>query len=159
MNSPVKSKSSFVALLQQVQSDFLDISFKSSDTFYWTSDEQTIYYDSQAENAAWSLLHELGHMVHDHSTYNSDSRLVRMEVEAWEAAIKFGTKYGVNIDEEYVQDCIDSYRNWQYARSKCPKCEQAGVEPKSGQYKCFNCGNSWRVTDSRFCRAYRIQTN
>lgn len=94
-------------------------------------------------------------MTHNHTSYSSDTRLVGIEVEAWDAAIILAKKYDISVDEDYVQDCLDSYRKWQHDRSKCPKCQMAGLEVKNGEYKCFNCQNQWHVTPNRFCRAYR----
>ena len=155
MNMPVKNISSFQNLLESVKSDYPDISFESSEAFRWSDENRTIFYDPQSEYAVWSLLHELGHMISHHQGYSTDTRLVRMEVEAWEKAKELSNKYGQSIDEEYIQDCIDSYRNWQYQRSTCPQCDQTGMEKISGNYTCINCRNQWKVTPNRFCRVYR----
>lgn len=154
-HAQIKQKSKFSALLTQIKHDFPDIKFVSDQSFYWSASDQTIHYCSTAENPAWSLLHELGHMTHNHTSYNSDLRLVSIEVEAWDAAMTLAKKYDLSINEEYVQDCLDSYRKWQHDRSKCPKCSMAGLEVKNGDYRCFNCQNQWRVTPNRFCRSYR----
>lgn len=153
MNLPVKS--SFGSLLKQLSVDFPDINFEPDKTFRWSSESHTVFYNSSSRYAPWSLLHEVGHMVRGHSGYKSDAALVRMEVEAWEEALELAGRYGIEIDEDYVQDCIDSYRNWQYSRGKCPVCSLTGVERADGQYKCINCGEQWRVTTNRFCRVYR----
>lgn len=162
MNSHAKIKTesarvepAFKELLKRVRSDFPDISFKSAEAFSWSAEDSVIFYDTKAERPAWSLLHELGHMEHGHNNYNTDAALVRMEVEAWEAAKLFATRYGLVIDEEHIQDCIDSYRDWRHGRSTCPVCLQTGIEKERGLYNCFNCRNTWRVTNNRFCRVYR----
>lgn len=155
MSSHSKLKNNFSSLLKQVSRDFPDINFKPGDTFRWSSETNTVYYDVSADHACWSLLHEAGHVSRGHSGYKSDSRLVRMEVEAWETALQIAGRYGITIDEDYVQDCIDSYRNWQYSRSKCPRCAQTGAEHTNGLYKCINCREEWQVSPNRFCRVYR----
>jgi hypothetical protein len=157
MNSHVKSKTknSFSALFTAVEADFPTVRFKLADIFSWSAEEKTIYYDPKADHAAWSLLHELGHMKHEHNTYSTDARLIRMEVEAWQAAKLYAKHYGQTISDEHIENCMDSYRNWQHLRSKCPICTQTGVEKKSGSYHCINCQHNWNVTTSRFCRVYR----
>lgn len=155
MNSPAKSKLSSV--LKLVKQDFPDVYFASGEIFSWSAEERTIYFQPFAEDGIWLLFHELGHMKHEHNTYNSDARLVRMEVEAWESAKELARTYDFPIDDEFIEDCMDSYRSWQYLRSKCPTCSQAGMERSSGNYFCINCRNEWRVTDNRFCRAYRMK--
>ncbi|MGI9027264.1 MAG: hypothetical protein ACR2FM_00235 [Candidatus Saccharimonadales bacterium] len=157
-SSNTKQKNSFAQLLKQIQNDFTDVIFTSSDSFYWSGESRTIYYDVAGQDPAWSLLHELGHMVRAHNTYNSDTRLVQMEMEAWETAKQLAPRYGLTISDTHIQDCIDSYRSWQHLRSKCPKCEQAGIEKQGGRYHCINCQHNWRVTDKRFCRVYRMKT-
>lgn len=155
MSSLGKTKNSFNVLLKQIKLDYPAISFKPANNFRWSSESRTVFYDKSSKYAEWSLLHELGHMVNEHNRFLSDSALVRMEVQAWDTAIKLAGGYGFDIDEEYVQDCIDSYRNWQYTRSTCPQCALTGVERTNGQYICINCRESWKVTTNRFCRVYR----
>ena len=162
MNSPtntVKVASNFARLLEKVSRDFPKIEFKLSDTFCWSDEDQSICYDPDAEHAIWSLLHELGHMHYKHDRYTTDVMLVRMEVEAWEKAKELGSHYDHAIDEDHIQDCIDSYRNWQHRRSTCPECEQTGIEKTSGTYLCINCRTTWKVTANRFCRVYRQRLN
>lgn len=156
MSLPARTQNSFADLLMQVGLDFPDIRFEGSGTFCWSADTGTVHYDENADFASWSLLHEIGHMSGKHSDYSSDAMLVRMEVEAWETAKQLGDKYGFSIEEDYVQDCIDSYRDWQHKRSACPACTQTGFEQTSGQYMCFNCQSTWKVTTNRFCRVYRL---
>lgn len=155
MSLPTKTKNSFEPLLQRMKEDFPDIGFKPDETFKWSSESRTVYYNSSFKYAAWSLLHELGHMLSNHAAYKSDSALVRMEVEAWDKALELANRYGCLIDEEHIQDCIDSYRNWQYMRSMCPRCAQTGLERSNGRYTCINCREAWNVTTNRLCRVYR----
>lgn len=157
MNLPAKLKTSkgFSGLITQIKRDFPGVRFEIADTFSWSAEDQTIYYEPRAEYAAWSLLHELGHMKHAHNTYSTDARLIRMEIEAWETAKQLAKNYGQAISDEHIESCMDSYRNWQHLRSKCPVCTQSGVETKSGSYHCINCQHNWNVTMNRFCRVYR----
>jgi hypothetical protein len=60
----------------------------------------------------------------------------------------------VIIDEEHIQNCLDTYRDWLHKRSTCPRCDSHGLQT-SEQYKCYNCRAVWRVGNERFCRAYR----
>ena len=157
MNTPAKSKSDFDGLLAKLKQDYPDISFQPDSHFRWSAENKTVYYDPDAENPTWSLLHEIGHVIGSHNTYNTDSMLVRMEVEAWQKAKEIAAGYGREIDEDYIEDCIDSYREWQYKRSMCPVCGLTGMEKPGGEYRCFNCGKTWNVTKNRFCRVYRKQ--
>lgn len=155
MNSPVNSKINFSSLLSRLKADFPEINFELAESFRWSAENQTVYYTPEGDYAPWTLLHEVGHMISQHTSYKTDSALVQMEVEAWQKAADLASRYNTTIDEDYIQDCIDSYRNWQYQRSKCPVCLQTGIEKPRGQYKCINCANTWKVSINRFCRVYR----
>jgi hypothetical protein len=53
---------------------------------------------------------------------------------------------------------LDTYRDWLYKRSICPTCTAKCLQQGDFvHYRCFNCHTTWRVTASRFCRAYRRQ--
>lgn len=142
-------------LLKQLKTDFPDIAFVKAEMFSWSAKEKTVFFIPETKNGAWSLLHEAGHMYEQHSTYMSDIELLRMEIEAWQAAKKLAARYGYKIDEDHIEHCLDSYRDWLYQRSKCTRCLQAGLEQSTGQYRCINCGHRWEVGHDRFCRIYR----
>jgi hypothetical protein len=157
MSSLASLKNNFQALLARIRQDYPDISFEPDETFRWSSKDRIVYYNPDAENAAWSLLHELGHMLEGHQGYKTDRKLVLIEVEAWSRAEELALHYDCPIDPDYIQDCLDSYRYWQHERSTCPRCSQTGVEQTSGNYHCINCQKDWQVTPNRFCRVYRKQ--
>lgn len=94
-------------------------------------------------------------MLLGHRTYQSDFELLKMEVLAWQKAKSLARRYDVSIRQEHIERCLDSYRDWLHARSKCRSCEQAGIEKTPGKYQCLNCSFSWKVTPERFCRVYR----
>lgn len=150
-----KSESDLKNLLEKINADYPSLTFKKSDHFRWSPEDRTIFYYPKSSTAAWSLLHETGHMICGHAAFKSDIGLLRMEVAAWHEARKLAELYGLSIDEEYIEKCLDSYREWIYRRSSCPVCTQAGIEKKTGLYVCINCRNQWRVTNARFCRVYR----
>lgn len=135
--------------------EFPSIKFVQSDTFSWDPDSLTIYYTDGSKNNIWSLIHEVGHMTLDHTTYKSDFALLKMESQAWHKAKTIAKKHKINIDSEYIEKCLDSYRDWIYERSKCRECLQTGLEIKTGIYKCINCNFRWKVSPERFCRVYR----
>ncbi len=158
MNSPVKQNHPFESLLEQVRADYPSVTFQIDSLFCWSKDTGTIYYNPKDPDPSWSLLHELGHMQCNHSSYRLDNALIAMEMEAWETAGVIAEHYGCAIDPEHIQDCLDSYRTWQHTRSRCPTCAQTGVQTQSEQYHCINCGNDWLVSSERFCRTYRRQS-
>ena len=151
----LQSNNNRKTLLQRFRKEYPDILFVPSDNTYWDSEKKTIFYQLSSENFLWSVLHELGHAQQQHSTYKNDLQLLIMEKEAWSAAKELGNKFQVKFDENYVEDCLDSYRDWLHRRSLCPVCNQTGIQNDSLQYICLNCKSKWEVSISRFCRSYR----
>lgn len=128
------------------------------EAFSWSPASQTITYKPGGQQKAWSLFHELAHALLGHKTYETDFELLLLEVAAWERAKELANQYKVAIDEERIQDCIDTYRDWLYQRSSCPTCDNTSLQQNAVTYQCFNCGTTWTVTASRFCRPYRLTT-
>ena len=144
-------------ILKKLKKDFPDIAFVSSERFYWSPKDSTVYYDKTKQDTAgeWALVHELSHGILGHKTYHTDFELLQLEVDAWDKAKEVAHTYGITINEDHVQDCLDTYRDWLHARSKCPACGDHGLQERSGDYECINCNTSWHVSTERFCRAYR----
>jgi len=142
-------------LIPKLRREFPHIKFIKSSTFKWDPDELKIYYSPKLKNGTWSLLHEVGHMVLEHSNYRSDFSLLKMEAQAWHKAKEIAAKHAVEINSEHIEKCLDSYRDWLYARSSCRECLQTGLEISTGLYRCINCNFRWKVTPERFCRVYR----
>jgi hypothetical protein len=145
-------------LVLQLTADFPKLKFQPGNDFYWSSKTNEIFYKVKASNkqAAWSLLHETGHALLEHKTYQADIALIKMEVEAWAEAKKLGLKYNIKIGEDHIDKCLDTYRDWLYKRSICPNCNSKSIQQNDFiHYRCFNCHTVWKVSTSRFCRSYR----
>lgn len=149
----------FSKLLAQLTDDVSDVTFSKSEYFYWSPYDRTVYYRDDSENdkhAVWTLLHETAHGILDHFDFKSDFQLIKLEAEAWEKTLLLCQQYDIQPPHaDYIQDCIDTYRNWQYRRSLCPECDSGGVQTAPDTYRCIGCHNHWRVTKQRFCRSYR----
>lgn len=146
-------------LLKQLKSSYPDIQYKIRDKYCWSPTELVVGYPSQRSYSdkfdEWSLLHETSHAILGHKHYSTDLELLFKEVEAWETAVKIGKQYGIVIDDDHIQDCLDTYRDWLYKRSKCPECACTGLQHDQNTYKCINCQTAWSVTAERFNRPYR----
>ena len=145
-------------MVLKLQGDFPEITFAADSSFYWSPKKQTVHYQEEAKNekqSTWALLHEVGHALLGHRDYVSDFNLLQLEIEAWEQAKKLAHTYKVAIDENHIQDCLDTYRDWLYQRSTCPRCTSSSLQIDTRQYSCLNCNEVWRVSRSRKCRTYR----
>lgn len=144
-------------LLARLGSAFPALRFDESGDFYWSSDKQTIFYAPirTCEDAA-TLLHEVAHALLGHHSFSDDVALLKRENDAWShARLVLSPRFAVAIEEEAIQGHLDTYREWLYARSLCPACNQTGLQTGSLLYNCVNCLSSWRVNDARTCRLRR----
>lgn len=156
MDASTSQRETMKELVLKLQRSHPELSFVEGDAFQWSPSRKEITYAKGSDTSStWSLLHEVSHALLEHTTYRSDMELLQKEVQAWEHAQKISDKYAIVIDQDFVQDCLDSYRDWLYKRSSCPSCSLQGVQDASGQYSCINCKHTWVVTAERFCRPYR----
>ena len=148
-------------LIKQIQADFPDITFEAGSHFSWHAKTRHVSYlpDADDPRSLWALLHELGHALLNHTDFSSDIELLNIEVAAWAEAHRLAEKYGITIDQNYIEDNLDSYRDWLHVRATCPTCYERSLQIDRHTYRCHNCGTEWRVTRSRLCRPYRRKTS
>lgn len=146
--------------LETLRATYPDISFVASDEFRWSPDASTVYAGSlDSENALYLLLHETGHALARHTTYTQDIHLLKLEREAWDIAKKkLAPQFDVEIPDDFIEDTLDTYRDWLYARSLCPLCSSNGVQEDEHHYRCLACGTGWKVNDARQCQLRRYTT-
>jgi ribosomal protein L37AE/L43A len=133
-------------LLPTLQKDYPNIKFEAGEIFFWSPRENKITYTTHQDNAdhgVWALLHEVAHASLRHANYNNDFELLKLESATWQKARSIGKKYGVNIDNEHIQDCLDTYRDWLHNRARCSKCGVVSLQRSDGIYQCFNCRKTW----------------
>lgn len=154
MNTSNKMLEDFI---NHLRADYPELKFKAGKQDHWSPKTQTVIYDPSQEikDLKAGVLHELAHALLGHNTYHSDFELLKLESNAWELAAKMGRKYDVNIDDDHIQNCLDTYRDWLHSRSTCPTCGIHVLQQDSSSYRCFNCHANWRVSSGRFARAYR----
>jgi formate dehydrogenase assembly factor FdhD len=143
-------------LIKILAKDFPSLSFVPGKSSRWSPKTQEITYKvTPSKHTRWATFHELGHALLGHSSYTSDFELLRLEVAAWQSAKELAIKYGDRINDLHIQNCLDTYRDWLHRRSTCPICGVRSLQQNKSTYHCFNCQSEWRVSTSRFCRAYR----
>lgn len=148
-------------LLARIAADYPDLEFIESAHFSWHAGKKHVSYqkaDKNSISSMWALLHELGHAILGHKDYTHDIELVQLEAAAWEEAKGLASYYGLEIDDDYMQDCLDTYRDWLHLRATCPSCFSRSLQATQTRYRCFNCQTEWQVSRSRLCRPYRLQT-
>src|SRR6476620_4923214 len=95
----------------QIATDYPQFKFQPGSQEHWSPRTSTITYsDSEPLDALrYGLLHELAHALLDHSNYQSDFELLKMESQAWELGAKIVRKYKIKLDPDHIQDCLDTY--------------------------------------------------
>lgn len=159
-NSPKTSSPPASTFIEELSQYAPDVTFVNGKTFLWSPKNRRVLYVEQALNTKkgqWSLLHELSHALLEHNNYKNDFELLQFEVAAWQQARKLASELDIEIDQNFVEDCLDTYRDWLHQRSTCPTCGQGGLQHDSRTYRCHNCLSEWQVSQSRFCRPYRMK--
>jgi len=151
------SKKSELKFIDQLANDYPQFKFEAGDEDHWSAQTKTVFYNPKrpAVLLRFSVLHELAHALLGHTSYDSDFQLLKLESEAWKLATEIGHKYHVTIDDNHVQNCLDTYRDWLHKRSACPNCGTHVLQLDAQRYHCYNCQTSWRVSTGRFARPYR----
>ena len=146
-------------LLSKVRAAYPNLNFTDGEAFQWSPHEKTIYY--HPDGPAFDLIHELAHALLGHTSYTKDIQLLEMERDAWARAITIAAQYDITVTEDYIQDALDTYRDWLHARSTCPECNATGLQSKKSLYRCLVCSTEWRVNDARVCalRRYKLTKN
>lgn len=85
------------------------------------------------------LLHEVGHALLGHRSFQTDLERVRMERAAWDQAKTLCVRYQIPYDEEFVEAELDTYRDWLHQRSVCRACNQVRYQTLDGAYHCPFC--------------------
>jgi len=138
--------------------DFSHLKFKAGRRFAWSPSNKTVWYEADtldSDDGKLALLHEISHSLLNHYSYKSDLHLLKLEVEAWTKARSLAAEYKVEVDDRYIDDCLESYRDWLYRRSICVNCGTNSFQDEKGLYNCHICGARWSVPDSQVCRVIR----
>ena len=86
-------------------------------------------------------LHELSHAILKHKTFRMDVERLKMESEAWAKARELAVRYNVEVNEDFIQDELDTYRDWLHTKSKCKRCGLTCYQTPDGIYHCPRCEN------------------
>jgi hypothetical protein len=147
------------AFIDRLAADFPELHFTAGQAHYWCPATGEVFYKlctPVSRKDRWSLLHEVSHGLLGHTAYKSDLELLHLEVSAWDKACELAQKYHLTISADYIQDCLDTYRDWLYRRCVCPHCGTQNLQSDTGNsYQCYNCHTQWHVSASRFSRSYR----
>ena len=125
----------FINLLKTKYPNFI---FKESDSFSFHP-PHTIKYCPLSPNFALQTLHELGHGLLSHKTFKTSLERLKIERKAWNKAQELCRLLDVPYDEAFVEDSLDSYRNWLHKKTTCKKCGLTCYQTPDKKYHCPRC--------------------
>lgn len=156
-----KNMMRFEQILRRLSEDYPELEFRVGERFKYRP-ERTIYYEQicdetyvnmpasqkrscgtntrlEQNQCVLQLLHEVGHALAGHRDYVADVGRLKMEREAWEQARELCEKYNVEYDAQFVENTLDTYRDWLDRKSMCKKCGLTRYQDARGQYRCPGC--------------------
>jgi len=146
-------------LIAKLKADHPTIQFVPGDDYLWSSDKRVLSFPSERQEPLY-LLHELAHALLNHTHFRLDIELLGHEREAWDfVRDSLAPRYNIIFDTTLAEAALETYREWLYARSICPRCGQTGLQTKTSIYTCINCRCSWRPNDARRCALRRYAAN
>lgn len=130
-------------LIERLREDYPNLRLCEGKRFCFRPPRTIIFIlgsDKVEQNSdALQLLHEVGHALLEHKNFATDPERLRMERAAWEKARELCECYGVCYDEDFVEEELDTYRNWLHQRSRCPQCGLTRYQTVDGKYHCPSC--------------------
>lgn len=122
------------------------------EVFSFNANTKTITYipeELEKEDGSLALLHEIAHMKLGHFSYNYDVELLGLEHEAWEETRRLAKEYDMEVDEDHIKECLESYDNWLGKRATCPKCGEYSLQKDRNTFGCFACDCHWKVNERK----------
>ena len=127
-------------LLDELKRDFPELVFRDGKKFMFKP-PKTVFFTTDEANFEMLILHEVAHAMLKHFDFKTNLERVRMENEAWEKAKELASRYSVVMDEDLIQNELDTYRDWLHKKSRCPKCGLTRFQTSDKEYHCPRCEN------------------
>ena len=124
--------------ITELKKDYPDLRFKNGRKFAFRP-PKTILLGPEEPNYKALILHEVAHALCGHKNFKIDIERIKMECEAWEKAKELAEHYGIEIDEEMIQEELDTYRDWLHQKSRCRLCGLTRFQTTDGRYHCPRC--------------------
>ena len=124
--------------LEKLDNDYPDLVFKRGKKFAFRF-PRTITIGPEEPFDEMLILHEVSHALLGHKDFKEDLERVKMEGAAWEKAKELARQYDIEINEELIQDELDTYRDWLHQKSRCPVCGLTRYQTPDSQYHCPSC--------------------
>ncbi|MBR3324210.1 hypothetical protein IKG24_01580 [Candidatus Saccharibacteria bacterium] len=126
--------------LAKVKADYPDIRFITGKRFTFRPPRTVVItenFDPRSDSLL--LLHEIGHALCGRWTFRTEVERLKIEVLAWEEAKKLATSYKIAIDEELIEDELNTYRDFLHQKSRCHSCGLTRFQTPDGVFHCPKC--------------------
>ena len=124
--------------LEKIQADFPDFKFRKGKKFAFRY-PKTVTIGPEEPFFELLVLHEVSHGILGHRDFGTDIERLKMESAAWEKARELAAKYEVEIDEDFIESELDTYRDWLHKKSRCPVCGLTRFQTPDGVFHCPRC--------------------
>lgn len=124
--------------LEKLKNDYPDLHFKAGEKFMYRPPKTIVLVSSEPFSELLTL-HEVSHAICKHKSFTMDVERLKMENEAWEKARELAVFYGIEVNEDLIQDELDTYRDWLHKKSRCPICGLTRFQTPDSLYHCPQC--------------------
>lgn len=128
-------------VLKELKSTYPSLRFVFGKRFAFRPPRTILVSASFSGNNADSLLllHEVGHALIKRFDFKTEVERLKIEVEAWEKARELAPLYGVVVNEELIENELDTYRDFLHQKSRCPNCGLTRFQTPDGVWHCPKC--------------------
>ncbi len=127
-----------IKFVEKIKKTYPKFKFKQGKRFSFHP-KNTIIFAEDEENFEILLLHELGHALNGDFSFKTDVERLKIELNAWETAKSLAKTFKIPYNEEFIENELDSYRNWLHKKSLCKKCGLTCYQTPDGVYHCPHC--------------------
>ena len=124
--------------LERLKEDYPDFKFREGKKFAFRPPKTIILAPGEPFSELLTL-HEVSHAILKHKDFKMDVERLKMENSAWEKAKELAKKYEIEVDEDLIQDELDTYRDWLHQKSRCPVCGLTRFQTPDSLYHCPRC--------------------
>lgn len=129
-----------VDFLERLRQDYPGLRFRDGAKFAFRP-PKTIILGPPEPFSELLTLHEVSHAILGHKDFKMDVTRLKMETEAWQKARELANYYDIEVNEELIQEELDTYRNWLHKKSRCPQCGLTRYQTPDSLYHCPRCEN------------------
>ena len=134
-------KNNLESLLKLLSKDYPNFRFVKGSRFSFRPPKTIVIGPDEGEHTSMLLFHELGHALSKKYSYKLGAERLKIEATAWQKGKKAYQKYPnlPSWDDDFVEDNLDTYRNWLHKKSTCKKCGLTMYQSPDKSWSCPYC--------------------